>query len=348
MKDNDLLYLLIGGAVAYFLFTKKGTEKSLQDMLPSQEDLADSNLPPMGNAGNGGLNLPPNMDLPSLTPTLPNSMTIEEALNSGNIFPIIKTPVIIGGVSSLTAPSGETKPSTSVGGVSSIYVPPSSLDPTKTKTEEMLTTPTIVGGTKDAPSLTDSLGSQSSLPSSSGTTTPTTIGGVSAIFVPSPLDPTKIKTEEMLTTPTIVGGVKDAPSLTADTLTMGSTSGTTTTTTSPTTTVSSPSTGLTSPTASSSTSTLTSPLKTSTTTSTSGSGTNFLNVVGQCGSSFSIPNNDKEGSYTNYWFDGKNFYTQTISPLIRTIAVKISSDAYMEGCKRLESFQNQSRQFVSM
>jgi hypothetical protein len=65
-------------------------------------------------------------------------------------------------------------------------------------------------------------------------------------------------------------------------------------------------------------------------------------IILQCGNSFSIPNNDKEGSYTNYWFDGKEYYTQTTSPLIRTIATKISKTAYVEGCKKYQLFKLQN------
>jgi hypothetical protein len=65
-------------------------------------------------------------------------------------------------------------------------------------------------------------------------------------------------------------------------------------------------------------------------------------MILQCGNSFSVPNNDKEGSYTNFWFDGKEYYTQTTSPLIKTIPTKISKVAYYDGCKRLQSFQLQN------
>jgi hypothetical protein len=57
-------------------------------------------------------------------------------------------------------------------------------------------------------------------------------------------------------------------------------------------------------------------------------------IINDCGKSFSIPNNDKEGSYTNFWFDGNAFYTQTTSPLIKTIPTKISKEAFVEGCKK--------------
>lgn len=62
-------------------------------------------------------------------------------------------------------------------------------------------------------------------------------------------------------------------------------------------------------------------------------------MILECGNNFSIPNNDKEGSYTNFWFDGKEYYTQTTSPLIKTIPTKISKLAYVEGCKKLQLFK---------
>jgi len=64
-------------------------------------------------------------------------------------------------------------------------------------------------------------------------------------------------------------------------------------------------------------------------------------AISVCGSSFSIPNEDAESSYSNYYFDGKDFYTQSTSPLIKTVAVKISYQAYIEACKRLQNFQSQ-------
>lgn len=64
-------------------------------------------------------------------------------------------------------------------------------------------------------------------------------------------------------------------------------------------------------------------------------------IIFECGKSFSIANNDKEGSYTNYWIDGEFFYTQTTSPLIKTIPTKISKEAFIEGCKKFQLFKMQ-------
>jgi uncharacterized protein YodC (DUF2158 family) len=62
-------------------------------------------------------------------------------------------------------------------------------------------------------------------------------------------------------------------------------------------------------------------------------------LMSECGNTFSIPNNDREGSYTNYWFDGENFYMQTTSPLIKTIANKISKDLFLEGCEKFKQYK---------
>lgn len=59
-------------------------------------------------------------------------------------------------------------------------------------------------------------------------------------------------------------------------------------------------------------------------------------IITDCGKSFSIANNDQEGSYTNYWIDGDTFFTQTTSPLIKTIPTKISKELYLEGCKKFQ------------
>jgi hypothetical protein len=66
-------------------------------------------------------------------------------------------------------------------------------------------------------------------------------------------------------------------------------------------------------------------------------------LISDCGNSFSIPNNDKEGSYTNYWFDGINFYMQTTSPYIKTIPNKINKDLFFEGCKKLQAYKQQNK-----
>ena len=62
-------------------------------------------------------------------------------------------------------------------------------------------------------------------------------------------------------------------------------------------------------------------------------------MILECGDSFSIANPDKEGSYTNFWFDGKDYYTQTTSPLIKSLPVKISKNIFVEACKKLQELK---------
>lgn len=62
-------------------------------------------------------------------------------------------------------------------------------------------------------------------------------------------------------------------------------------------------------------------------------------MILECGDSFSIANTDKEGSYTNFWFDGKDYYTQTTSPLIKSVPVKITKQIYAEACKKFQEIK---------
>jgi len=62
-------------------------------------------------------------------------------------------------------------------------------------------------------------------------------------------------------------------------------------------------------------------------------------MILECGDSFSIANTDKESSYTNFWFDGKEYYTQTTSPLIKSLPVKISKQIFADACKKLQELK---------
>lgn len=62
-------------------------------------------------------------------------------------------------------------------------------------------------------------------------------------------------------------------------------------------------------------------------------------MILECGDSFSISNFDKESSYTNFFFDGKDYYTQTVSPLIKSVPVKITKQIYAEACKRFQEIK---------
>jgi hypothetical protein len=65
-------------------------------------------------------------------------------------------------------------------------------------------------------------------------------------------------------------------------------------------------------------------------------------IISQCGNSFPIPNDDKESSYTNYWFDGTTYFVQTTSPLMKTVASQISKDLFVEGCQKFLSYKLQN------
>jgi hypothetical protein len=62
-------------------------------------------------------------------------------------------------------------------------------------------------------------------------------------------------------------------------------------------------------------------------------------LISECGNSFSLPNEDKENSYTNYWIEGTTYYMQTTSPIIKTIPIKISGDLFIDGCKKLQAYK---------
>lgn len=62
----------------------------------------------------------------------------------------------------------------------------------------------------------------------------------------------------------------------------------------------------------------------------------------ECGNSFSVPNGDKEGSSTNFWFDGKFYYSQNTSPLVKLVRTQISETQFIEACKKLQTIKMQS------
>ena len=89
MKTKDYIFIGVGCLIVYLIARKK---TSNQIIIPT---LTPSTTPvkPSGN-----LNLPANMDLPSLTPTPVGGLPTEVALNNGNITPLIKDdiePIII-------------------------------------------------------------------------------------------------------------------------------------------------------------------------------------------------------------------------------------------------------------
>jgi hypothetical protein len=288
MKTKDLVYIGIIAYLAYLLVKKKPQASTTASDGTTNNTLGTT----VGNSTNGGLNLGANMDLPNLTPTSPNGLSTEVALNSSNITPIIKDenlPTQIFGNVSLPAPYY---------GASIVNPNPVDIIPTASTTSSptVSTTPVPTASTAVSQTITaEPIQSIVATPikSTSGvidyqeiaqpaiSTNPTPIA-TGASVVSEPVFPIKTVKAELITNEPILGNSIPLAQDVSDELIL------------------------------------------------------------ECGNSFSIPNNDKEGSYTNYWFDGKDYYTQTTSPLIKTIATKISKTAYVEGCKKLQLFQLQN------
>jgi hypothetical protein len=230
------------------------------------------------------------MDLPNLTPTAPNGLSTEVALNSSNVTPIIKDEnlptQIFGNVSLPTPYYGSSvvnsNPVDVVPTASTNPTPTASTSPyptASTTVSETMTTQPI--GTVGTYPIKNQLGIESAemaeplIPS-----IPKPITGNS--LVAEPVFPIKTIKAELITNEPNLGNPIPIKEDVSD------------------------------------------------------------EMILECGNSFSIPNNDKEGSYTNYWFDGKEYYTQTTSPLIKTVPTKISKFAYVEGCKKLQLFKMQN------
>jgi hypothetical protein len=300
MKTKDLVYIGIIAYLAYLLVKKK----------PKAQEEASTTLPDgttnntlgttVGNGTNGGLNLGANMDLPNLTPTSPNGLSTEVALNSSNVTPIIKDenlPTQIFGNVSLPAPYYSTSvvnpnPVDVVPAVSTTPSPVASTTPSPAvSTTPVPATSTTVSetiiaepiGTVSAPPIknTSTVIDYQEVVEPIISTNPTPIATGTSV-VSEPVFPIKTVKAELITNEPILGNSLPLSQDVSD------------------------------------------------------------EIISECGNSFSIPNNDKEGSYTNFWFDGKEYYTQTTSPLIKTIPTKISKLAYVEGCKKLQLFKLQN------
>jgi hypothetical protein len=255
MKDNDLIYIGIIGVLVYFLFKKENTVQV--------DKATDPNANPVGNASNGGLNLPSNMDLPNLTATPADGLPTEVALNSSNVCPIVKDenfPTQVYG--EVTLPPAYT--STSVVSPNPVDVVPTD----STTTYPTASTPTVSDTRTVYTDVVTNIGElPSPIPANTGTS-----------IIQEPMTPIKnIEAEIVTETPTPISQPK--------------------------------------------------------------SDGEANDIIAKCGNSFSIPNNDREGSYTNFWYDGRDFYTQTTSPLMRTIAVKINGNIYLEACKKFQLLQ---------
>ena len=368
MKDKDLVYIGIIAYLAYLLLKKKNSETTI---IPKKSIALEPNANNGSNAGsNGGLNLGTNMDLPNLTPTASNGLSTEVALNSSNISPLVKDDNQPTQIFGATLPAGVPQ----FGGTS--VISPNPLDMGTRDNPTASTTESPTASTTESPnaSTTESPNASTrdnpvTAPASQTTTSPiqqspfvpkktivsasdlapTTTATTAPVSVAQPVTDLvtetavipKRKVEDILIKNTDIS--QNAPVVTLPT----SSAPVATTkdyqaikTVLPTATIGS--------------STISEPVFTVTptksipTVETISSGTKTIlpeplkdQIISQCGNSFSIPNNDKEGSYTNFWYDGTNFYMQTTSPMVKTVATKISKDAFVEGCRKMQSYQMQ-------
>ena len=304
MKTKDLVYVGIIAYLAYLLMKKK----PLATTTTTQDAPLTGSTPNSANLPSGGLNLGQNMDLPNLTPTAPNGMSTEVALNSSNVTPLIKddneptqvfgsynlppaygastiTSNPIDTVATATYPTASTTeyptasttvvPVSNVRDFESVGIMPR---PVKSATS-IIAEPNLL--LLDAPS-------QESLPIYNS---PRPIQSAVSIIAEPIRQETAIMAEEVLP-------VKSGGSM------------------------------ITQPTFEARKTIIAEPVKDQ--------------IISECGNSFSIPNNDREGSYTNYWFDGSTYFMQTTSPLMKTVASKISKDLFVEGCKKYQSFKLQN------
>jgi hypothetical protein len=329
MKTKDLVYIGIIAYLAYLLVKKKSKTQETETSTTTAPDVTSNNTlgTTVGNATNGGLNLGTNMDLPNLTPTSSNGLSTEVALNSSNVSSIIRDenlPTQIFGNVSLPAPYT----STSIVNPYPVDVVPTVTQPTSstpasstTVSETIIDEPIKNVGIRPIKNISN-IYSEEIIEQPIAPTISAPIKGSSIIAEPI-VTPIKNTSSDIYS-----GEIIEQP--TASTISTPVKSGSL---------VAEPF----------------FPIKTIkaeliTNEPKMGSSIPLTQDVSdemilECGNSFSIPNNDKEGSYTNYWFDGKEYYTQTTSPLIKTIPTKISKTAYVEGCKRLQAFKLQNSKF---
>ena len=296
MKTKDLVYIGIITYLAYLLLKNKSESQQNSNSNTSDEALNNPLGVTVGNGTNGGLNLGTNMDLPNLTPTSPNGLSTEVALNSSNVTPIVRDeniPTQIFGNITLPNPymGGSiinNNPLDVVPPVATTPVPVASTTPVPTASTDVSETMISqqigdIGAIpiRNAPSVDSS----QAISAPTITTEPmpaNTNTSIGTSLVAEPIFPIKtIKAELITNEPSMVTSLPLSQEVGDE-------------------------------------------------------------IISQCGNSFSIPNNDKESSYTNFWFDGQDYYTQTTSPLIKTIATKISKSAYIEGCKKLQLFHLQN------
>jgi hypothetical protein len=308
MKTKDLVYI---GIIAYlaYLLSKKNAKSGETETSATNPSGTSKNLlgVTVGNGSNGGLNLGENMDLPSLTPTSPNGLSTEIALNSSNVKPIIKEENIPTQVfGNVTLPTPYTGGSVINNNPLDVVAPVVQAPNTPTIYLQETIQPTITKIT--TPTIEESSIGSSIINNNPIDVVPAVIPNSSIVPIPSTTISQTITAEPTIT------------KVSENTIKGSST-------------VSEPSFPI-------------KTIKAQLITNEPIAGTPIPlakdvadDIISECGKSFSIPNNDKEGSYSNFWFDGKEYYTQTTSPLIKTIPTKISKLAYVDGCKRLQSFK---------
>jgi hypothetical protein len=272
MKNKDLIYIGIIGYLAYLLL-KNNAKTKLSDAKATNGNTGVT----AGNASNGGLNLGTNMDLPNLTPTSPNGLSTEVALNSSNVTPIVRNDnvpsQIFGNVTLPTPYIGSSIITPSPVDVITVSETPQTpiVLPLVPETPIVISNPStsISTGILDS-SIKEEVGAEV------GNIRSPHLSGTSLITEPT--YPINTVSAQLITNQPSTQEAYFSKKQSAD------------------------------------------------------------EIISECGNSFSIPNNDKEGSYTNFWNDGIDFYIQTTSPLIKTIATKITKTAYLEGCERYKKF----------
>jgi hypothetical protein len=320
MKTKDLFYVGLIGYLAYLLIKKK-PESQL-----NQGTSITGSTPKSAEMPKGGLTLGQNMDLPNLTPTAPNGMSTEVALNSSNVTPLIKDinepTQVFGNYNLPPAYGASTITSNPLNTVTTTPYPTAST----TEYPTASTTVVPVSNIRDFESVgiiprpVRSATSIIAEPFSSNTTsnplllevpiqddsyiynTPTSQLGYASpirqenVMMIEEVAPVK-SGGSIITQPTFETRVAKSLPTQEPILGIAKTI-------------------------------IAEPVKDQ--------------IISQCGNSFSIPNNDKEGSYTNYWFDGTTYFVQTTSPLMKTVASQISKDLFVEGCQKFLSYKLQN------
>ena len=373
MKTKDLVYLGVVGVLAYLLLRKKPASKDLESTTSTS-----SNDTPVGNSTNGGLNLGSNMDLPNLTPTPADGLSTEVALSSSNVNPLIKedneptqifggvtlpppymstsvvnpNPVDVVPASTTSSPTASTTPTPTasttvsevmttepVGSVGTTSTPTATggtvisepYFPIRTIKEDLITINPEVNPIRD--DITFSSPYMSTPLDSVGTNTnPTVTGGT---VITEPYLPIRTIQEDLITIKPEANPIRDdftfSPPYMSTPIDYFGTN---------TNSIVTGGTVIAEPYF---------PIRTIkaelvTNQPDMGKAIPIIDdvtdeMILECGDSFSIANTDKEGSYTNFWFDGKEYYTQTTSPLIKSLPVKISKQIYADACKKLQALK---------